>query len=119
MLTPAATKARAKRLRREMSAPERQLWWSLRANQLDGLHFRRQHPLGPYVLDFYCHRARLAVEVDGGTHRMPGRRESDIARDLWLQERSIHTLRLPTHVVENNINSALEMIRRAVGRPRH
>lgn len=104
----------AKRLRRTMSTPERRLWRLLRANQLDGIHFRRQHPLGPYVLDFYCHAARLAVEVDGGAHRRPGGVEHHQRRDLWFLERGIRTLRLPTHMLENDINGALVLIRRAM-----
>ena len=58
-------RARAKRLRRMMTLPQVKLWFQLRANRLEGLHFRRQHPEGRYILDFYCDRARLCVEVDG------------------------------------------------------
>ena len=112
--TPEATRLLAKRLRRTMSLSERRLWRLLRANQLDGLHFRRQHPLGPYVLDFYCHAGRLAVEVDGGIHRLPGGAERDRARDRWLFERGVVTLRLPGHLVENDINGALGRIRSAI-----
>lgn len=112
--TSEATRNRAKRLRRTMTLTERRLWRLLRANQLDGLHFRRQHPLGPYVLDFYCHAARLAVELDGGAHDLPGGLERDRARDLWLSERGVTTLRLPDRAVENDINGALGQIRRAV-----
>ena len=112
--TSEATRNLAKRLRRTMSGSERRLWRLLRANQLDGLHFRRQHPLGPYVLDFYCHAARLAVEVDGGTHAIAGARERDQRRDVWFAERDIRTLRLPAHLLENDINGALALIRGAV-----
>lgn len=97
-----------------MNLTERRLWRLLRANQLDGLHFRRQHPLGSYVLDFYCHSARLAVEVDGGVHDMPGGSERDRARDLWLSEQGITTLRLSNGLVENDINAAVGQIRRAI-----
>jgi very-short-patch-repair endonuclease len=112
--TSEATRNLAKRLRRTMSSAEYRLWQLLRANRLDGLHFRRQHPLGPYVLDFYCHAAKLAVEVDGGVHRIPGGREQDSRRDMWFAERDIRTLRLPVHLVENDINGALALIRREV-----
>lgn len=97
-----------------MNLSERRLWRLLRANQLDGLHFRRQHPLGPFVLDFYCHAARLAVEVDGGVHDLPGRMERDQVKDCWLRERGVMTLRLPDRLVENDINGAVVRIRRAV-----
>mgnify|MGYP001609301439 CR=1 FL=1 len=102
-----------------MNLPERRLWWELRHSRLDGLKFRRQHPLGPYVLDFYCHAARLAVEVDGGSHRIDGRRESDARRDEWLRDRGIHTLRLPTRLLEENPGAALALIGEAVARPRY
>ena len=58
---------RARKLRRAMTKPERLLWWALKADQT-GFHFRKQHAAGPYVLDFYCDRARLCVEVDGLSH---------------------------------------------------
>ena len=64
----AVTRDRAKRLRAEMDLPERLLWKRLNRGQLGGLHFRRQHPVNPYILDFYCDAARLAVEVDGYSH---------------------------------------------------
>ncbi len=59
---------RARDLRRSLTRPEAMLWINLSRRRLDGLHFRRQHPLGPYILDFYCAEARLAVEVDGESH---------------------------------------------------
>lgn len=112
------TRTRAKRLRREMTWPERRLWQALRAHRLDGLHFRRQHPFGPYVLDFYCVALKLAVEVDGGAHNIAGARERDAARDAWLHDRGVDTLRLPAGLVENRINDALALIRAAVARCR-
>ena|SRR3990167_807700 len=65
METSEHTRNLAKRLRRRMNEPELRLWSRVRANRLGGVHIRRQHPLGPYVLDFFCARARLAIEVDG------------------------------------------------------
>jgi very-short-patch-repair endonuclease len=59
---------RARALRRKMSLPEVVLWQALRRGQVAGLRFRRQHPIGPYILDFYCLSARLAIEVDGFAH---------------------------------------------------
>ena len=108
------TRNLAKRLRRRMSHAESLLWKELRANRLDGLHMRRQHPLGPYVVDFFCASVKLAIEVDGGVHDLPGRRERDAARSAWLRARGIRTLRVPGHVLENDINRVLTRIREAV-----
>lgn len=104
----------AKRLRRRMGRPETLLWQELRANGLDGLHMRRQHPIGPYVLDFFCASVKLAIEVDGGVHDLPGRRERDAERTAWLGSRGVRTLRVPAHVVENDIDRVLTRIREAV-----
>lgn len=100
-----------------MTLSERRLWWSLRDSRLDGLKFRRQHPLGPFVLDFYCHAVRLAVEVDGGSHDIAGRRESDAKRDAWLRDRGIYTLRLSARLLANNPGAALARILEAAKRP--
>jgi very-short-patch-repair endonuclease len=66
---PAENLSFAKRLRRNMTAPERILWKVLRRNGLDGLHFRRQQAIAGYVVDFYCDAAKLAIELDGGVHQ--------------------------------------------------
>jgi very-short-patch-repair endonuclease len=84
---------KARKLRREMTLPEVLLWQALRRGQIDDLRFRRQHPLGPYVLDFYCAPSRLAVEIDGAAHDHPDQAAHDIARDRWLSEQGISVLR--------------------------
>ena len=84
MRAPQVTFRRARTLRRDMSLPEVLLWDCLRARRLHGLRFRRQHPVGPYVLDFYHAEARLAVEVDGAHHDLPGQMSHDLRRDVWL-----------------------------------
>ena len=85
---------KARKLRRQMTLPEVLLWQNLRRKP-DGVKFRRQHPIGPYVLDFYCAAASLAVEVDGAAHNMGDNPERDRMRDDWLVERGIATLRIP------------------------
>lgn len=87
-------KAAAKRLRREMSLPEVLLWQRLKARP-DGLKFRKQHPAGDYVLDFYCHEAKLIVEVDGIAHDMGSHPERDLARDAQFRARGFRILRIP------------------------
>src|SRR4051794_9602358 len=84
---------RAKAMRKEPSAAEAVLWPLLRGNRL-GFKFRRQHPFGPYVLDYYCAEALLAVELDGEQHQH--RTYEDGNRDDWLRLQKIETLRIPT-----------------------
>jgi very-short-patch-repair endonuclease len=91
---PAKSVKRARRLRREMSLPEVRLWQLLRTSP-GGHRFRRQHPAGPFVLDFFCARANLAIEIDGFSHDTGDRPMRDEARDAWLRERRIDTLRIP------------------------
>jgi very-short-patch-repair endonuclease len=95
MDAPRRTRTFAKRLRQEMSLPEVLLWLGLKARRLEGLHFRKQHPIGPYVLDFYCDESKLAVEVDGETHDFGDRPRLDRVRDDWMAKQGIRTLRLP------------------------
>ena len=95
MRAPAETIANARRLRRSLSPPEARLWSRLRARTPGTPAFRRQHPIGPYVLDFYCAKARLAVEVDGMSHDAGDRPERDARRDVWLRERGVTVLRVP------------------------
>src|SRR5262249_31381051 len=83
---------RARELRRDLTGPERQLWALLRDRRLAALKFRRQHPAGPFALDFYCNHHRLAVELDGDSHI--GRAESDARRSAYLAESGIQTLRI-------------------------
>src|SRR5581483_12302097 len=96
---PRVTKDRAKGLRRTLSLPEVLLWKALKGGAIDRLQFRKQHPIGPYVLDFYCHAVKLAVEVDGASHGFGDRPGRDGQRDAWLAERGIRTLRLPASLV--------------------
>ena len=85
----------ARKLRKTMTAPEQLLWQRLKLRDSSGLIFRRQHPLGEYILDFYCHRARLCVEVDGVIHSYGDHPARDSKRDLWLAEHGVETYRVP------------------------
>jgi len=77
-----------------MSFPERLLWRELRGAQLADARFRRQHPIGPYILDFYCSKALLAVEIDGAAaHDGAERAQHDSRRYRWLREQGIRVLR--------------------------
>ena len=118
MDAPPDTRAFARHLRRNLSLPEVLLWKALKIWRQDGLHFRKQHPLGPYFLDFYCARARLCVEVDGTSHGAGDRPERDAVRDQWLAGQGIETLRLRAGLVLEDIDAALSMIRTAAGERR-
>ena len=84
----------ARRLRREMSLPEVILWRILR-QQPGHIKFRRQHPIGRYVLDFYASEFKLGIEIDGIAHDMGDRPERDEARAEWLESQGIKMLRIP------------------------
>ncbi len=98
---PARTVRRARQLRKDMSLPERLLWRILKTSP-NGLKFRRQHPAGPYILDFFCARANLAIEIDGFAHDTADRPERDTARDAWLAAHQIECLQIPAHDVLRN-----------------
>ena len=104
-----SAKARAKSLRRTPSLPETLLWQQLRSSGL-GVRFRRQHPAGPYILDFFCAPARLAVEVDGGAHDFGDRPQRDEQRDRWLAAQGVTVLRIPAADVFENLDGALAHI---------
>ena len=95
-----------KALRREMTLPEILLWQQLRGRR-DGVHWRKQHPAGPYDLDFYCDRAKLCVEVDGEAHDRGDRPVKDVRRDAWLATHDILTLRIPAAEVLGNMEGVL------------
>jgi very-short-patch-repair endonuclease len=110
MEAPRQTIELARRLRREMSPAEARLWSALRRRAADGLRFRRQHPIGPYVLDFYCDSARLAVEVDGYAHATGDRPGRDERRDGWLAVRGIRTLRIDARELRDELDGVVGMI---------
>src|SRR5579859_3352090 len=95
----------ARRLRHNMTDAERKLWAALRDRQLNGIKFRRQHPLGPYVLDFFSEEHKLVVEVDGGQHA--DHAERDVVRDAWLNANGCHVLRFWNNEVLHNLSGVL------------
>ena len=86
---PTRTRENARTLRSTPTDAERKLWQCLRGGQLDGLKFRRQHPVPPYVVDFYCEVLRLVIELDGSQHN----EERDAARTRFLQSQGLTVLR--------------------------
>src|SRR5271154_4532373 len=101
MRAPTETVENARRLRRNLSPPEARLWSRLRTRGPGSPVFRRQHPIGPYVLDFYCAKARLAVEIDGIGHDMGGRPQRDERRDAWLKKHGVTVVRIPAAEVSD------------------
>jgi very-short-patch-repair endonuclease len=99
---------RARELRQNVTEVERRLWQKLRGAQIDGASFRRQHPAGNYILDFYCSALRLAIELDGGQHAMTISR--DRARDECLSEHGVTVLRFWNSDVTQNLSGVLEVI---------
>ena len=91
---PSVSIKRAKRFRRELTKPELMLWQLLRQSP-GGYKFRKQHPAGPYILDFFCARANLAVEIEGYVHDTGDNPQRDSRRDEWLAEHRIDTIRIP------------------------
>lgn len=92
-----------------MTLPEVLLWQQLRTRPA-GLKFRRQHPAGPYVLDFYCDAARVCIEVDGAAHDCRDGPASDANRDAWLSEAGIRTVRIAALDVLENLEGVLQLI---------
>ncbi|MES2336949.1 MAG: endonuclease domain-containing protein [Pseudomonadota bacterium] len=87
------TQQRSKQLRKEMSPAEIALWLALRMRP-NGLKFRKQPPSGPFTADFYCHAARLVVEVDGAAHDYGNRPARDASRDRWFEVRGLTVMRV-------------------------
>jgi very-short-patch-repair endonuclease len=103
------TVRKARKLRRAMSLPEVLLWEQLRKRP-EGLKFRRQHPSGPYVLDFFCSDARLAIEIDGEGHNRGDQPQRDTIRDHWFANAGIETMRIPAKTVLSDAVAAADGI---------
>jgi len=100
---------RARLLRRRMTPPERRLWNILKSRP-EGFKFRRQHPLGLYTLDFFCHEAALAVEIDGFAHELGSNPQRDEARDLAVAKKGVRTVRFRATEVRDNLEGVLTSI---------
>ena len=99
----------AQSLRSQMTEEEKQLWQHLRANRLDGLHFRRQQIIDGFVVDFYCHSVGLVIEVDGEIHQ--DQAAYDAKRDEILNARGLEVLRITNDQVHTNLDGVIESIR--------
>lgn len=99
-----------------MTLPEILLWRALKVRP-EGLKFRKQHPVGTYVLDFFCAEARLCIEVDGKAHDRGDQPAFDARRDAWLELHGVETLRLPASMILRDLDAAVVAVT-ATARPR-
>lgn len=100
----------ARRLRKDMTPAERALWFELRRRHLEGTHFRRQTPMGPFIADFVCHGARLVIELDGGAHRAPDVAARDLERQRWIEGRGYRVLRFANAEILSNVKDVATRI---------
>jgi very-short-patch-repair endonuclease len=103
---PRETIKKARKLRTEMTLPEGLLWRELRKRP-GGFKFRRQHPAGVYVLDFYCAGVSLAIEVDGFAHTTCGVAKGDARRSEWLRSQHVATTRIPAKAILEDLNAVV------------
>jgi very-short-patch-repair endonuclease len=100
----------SRELRRNMSSAERLLWAKIRKKQLKGLQIYRQRIIGNYIVDFYCPKAKMAIEIDGGQHYFDEEVEKDKKRDDYLNALGIKVLRFSNNEILENIEEVLEKI---------
>lgn len=105
------THERSQLLRKNSTYPEQLLWSMLRGKQLSGLRFRRQHPIEPYIVDFYCASARLAIELDGKSH--DEREKQDQQRSKEIEKQCILVMRVSNDDVLTNLEGVLKLISRS------
>lgn len=114
-MQPEQTIRRARRLRKTLTRAEAFFWTLVRDRAFEGLRFRRQVPIGQYVVDFACLSARLIIEADGGIHAL--RTFDDAKRDRWLTSQGFRVLRFSNADILSRPNHVLAEIRDAVGKP--
>ena len=107
-------KATARRLRKRQTKSEELLWQALRNRKLDGLKFLRQHPVGPSIVDFYCHEKQLAIEIDGGIHLNTDVKDRDKIRQKMIEDYGIRFFRCTSNEVESNLEGVLAGILKIV-----
>ena len=113
--TSTKLRVRSRALRRDLTDAERIIWYGVRAHRLNGASFRRQTPIGPFIVDFVCHDSRLIIEIDGAQHFEAEHEKSDARRDAYLRARGYRVLRFNNHDVMTNRQGVLEAISAALG----
>ena len=100
----------SRRLRESMTDAESLLWTKIRLRQINGFQFSRQRPIGNYIVDFFCHKAKLVIEIDGSQHFSDGMIENDRVRDEFLRSLGLRVLRFTNVDVLTNIDGVVESI---------
>ena len=97
-------------LRKKQTDAEKLLWECLRRKRLKGLKFRRQHPIGRYIADFYCPEAHLVIELDGKIHQIKDQKEYDKIRQEIIEMRGMRVLRIKNEEIEQDIESVIRKV---------
>jgi very-short-patch-repair endonuclease len=105
---------KAKELRKQETETEKIIWSKIDKNQILGLSFRRQHPINQFIADFYCHKIKLVIEIDGGIHNLPENKIYDIERSEILKNYGIKVIRFSNEQVKNNIEDVIQIIKKYV-----
>ena len=110
MVSTSIRKAAAKKLRANTTPHERILWRALKEIPLEGSHFRRQTPIGPYIVDFFCPAKRLVIELDGGHHNEEDTAARDLERQRWLEREGYRVIRFWNSEITADLTAVLERI---------
>jgi very-short-patch-repair endonuclease len=110
MISTSIRRAAAKRLRANTTPHERALWRALKELPVDGTHFRRQAPIGRYVVDFFCPAKDLIIELDGGHHNDDDTAQRDRERQLWLEQQGYRVVRFWNSEITEDLTAVLERI---------
>ena len=111
---PSDSFTKAQFLRRNETKTKKLLWEKLRNNQLEGLKFRRQHPVNIYIADFYCHKFKLMIELDGDYHNQEEQKQKDEVRTEVLRLNDLKIIRFKNEEVEQDINQVLTTIKNKI-----
>ncbi|WP_244607825.1 MULTISPECIES: endonuclease domain-containing protein [Bradyrhizobium] len=110
MVSTSIRRAAAKKLRANTTPHERMLWRALKELPLQGSHFRRQAPIGPYIVDFFCPAKRLIIELDGGHHNEDDTAARDFERQRWLENEGYRVIRFWNSEITSDLTAVLECI---------
>ena len=103
---------KAKALRNNMTVAEQKLWNELNKNKIKGYRFKAQHPVSKYIVDFYCHKIKLVIEIDGNIHDIDDVKERDEGRTFEIENYGIKVIRFTNNQVINNINEVITEIKK-------